>query len=101
MMLNQVRVAWVAALAIAGCVDDEIDPTVDEDTDEQALAKGDPDALVVGFNGGPDQFPYFDRFFAASTASPAARLCHTYVLWNLADQPPGGDPTVNGSRAFL
>jgi hypothetical protein len=64
---------------------------------------GNPAAIDVGFNGGPDQFDYFPDFYGASTVHPGPRLCHTYVVWNVAEQPRGmGDASSPpGSRAWF
>jgi hypothetical protein len=93
----------VALLAFAACVDagDAGDASVDEDSAEEALVAGNPRALDIGFNGGPDQFAYSDLYFAANTGLAGPRLCHTYVRWNLPREAPGGDPTVAASRAYL
>jgi hypothetical protein len=75
------------------------DPNADEQADD--LIAGNPQSLNIGFNGGPDQFPYLDQFFAANTGKATPRLCHTYVAWDLASQPANGDPSVAGTRAWL
>lgn len=74
-------------------------------SDPEALS-GNPKDIDIGFNGaaggfGVDQFRYFPLFFGASSIHPGPRLCHTYVEWNVAEEPPGmgdaGSPA--GKRA--
>jgi hypothetical protein len=64
---------------------------------------GNPADIDIGFNGGPDQFDYFADFFGASSIHPGRRLCHTYVHWNVAQEPPamGNARSPGGSRALL
>ena len=70
-------------------------------SDAQELA-GSPNAINIGFNGGPDQFAFVDEFWNASSVHPGPRLCHTYPSWNVALQHPGqGSVTLPGSRAWF
>lgn len=90
---------WIS-LATAGCIAPT--GTEAEGTTDEALA-GNPADIDIGFNGPPDQFAYTDDFYAASTVHPGPRLCHTYVAWNVAEQPAGmGDSgSKPGERPWL
>jgi hypothetical protein len=90
------------SLPVAGCGATTDDPSAGA---AQALS-GNPDDIDIGFNGaaggfGVDQFQYFPLFFDASPIHPGPRLCHTYVEWNVADQPPamGDASSPAGDRA--
>lgn len=61
--------------------------TAGDDAQSLGEALRSPAAIDIGFNGGPDQFDYFADFFGASTIHPGPRLCHTYVVWNIGQQP--------------
>jgi hypothetical protein len=89
--------ALLASIHVLGCSAADEDAT---STDDEALS-GSPDAINIGFNGGPDQFAYYQDFFGASSIRPGPRLCHTYIAWNIAEQPAGmGDAeSPRGSRA--
>lgn len=112
------RLLHVACLisVAAGCVvgDDEDldgDPDGAGDTGEdggniEVIEAGmiDPANVNVGFNNGyAEQFGYFPTFFNATNAvKPAARLCHAYVQWNVANQAPGtGSVADHSTRAFI
>ncbi len=92
--------ASLVAFAQTACgADSGNDASVADNAD--ALS-GNPKAVNIGFNGGADQFAYYDDFFAVSQhAGP--RLCHTYVVWNVAEQPAGmgNAQSHGGSRAYL
>jgi hypothetical protein len=76
-------------------------------TSESDLS-GNPTSLNIGFNGGADslgveQFGYYSAFFTQSAIHPGPRICHTYVLWNLAEEPDGpadADATAGTRTAF-
>jgi hypothetical protein len=76
--------ALLAALPLASCVGA---PTDDDasDNETEALA-GDLKSINIGFNGGTDQFGYFDDFFKSkgAVAIPGPHVCHWYVPWNVA-----------------
>ena len=91
-----------------GCTDDAgVDPIVPPAVDEppvegpEETAPGDPAALAIGFNAGyADQFDFFGDFY--TVAAPGPRLCHAYVSWNVALQPPNtGSIEDHASRAFI
>jgi hypothetical protein len=78
----------------------------DEQTNEGEQTgeiNGSPESIAIGFNGGPDQFDYWPDFFDVETAKTNARLCHTYLAWNVADEPDGPpDPQArSGTRAWF
>lgn len=92
-------------LALASCVvgDDAVDDSDGDDVAVEALTAGDAHRLNIGFNDGlPGEFDYYNDFFSASAIHPGPRLCHAYVGWDIGTQPPhAGDPTSQGSRAYL
>jgi hypothetical protein len=102
----------LAILALAaGCLagDDEAldigdieDDGEDGEEEDYVPFAGDVKKLNVGFNNGyASQFAYFPQFFSQSVPSPA-RLCHAYVQWNVAHQPPGfGSVADHSTRAFI
>lgn len=94
---------FALALALAGFAAGcgaELDDT-DEGAVESELA-GDVRKLDIGFDGHADQFAYYDDFFDAATVMPGPRLCHGYVAWNIANQPPhAGDAGKQTDRAYL
>jgi hypothetical protein len=65
--------------------------------------------LSIGFNGPDAQFPYEAQFFTAASAynqsigqTPGLRYCHTYISWDVAEQPVGNGPLgTEGSRAWF
>ncbi|HEY4244706.1 MAG TPA: hypothetical protein VGM88_33055 [Kofleriaceae bacterium] len=100
--------ALALASTLAGCFvgDDGDDATVDNsDGDEGGFAPeavGDAHDLRFGFDGPTDQLAYFDDFYGAATVNQGARLCHTYLPWNVANQAPNhGDATSRADRAYL
>ena len=87
--------AYALAAAVAGCA------PVDVDTgDAESELAGDARKLDIGFDGYADQFAYYDDFFGAAKFTPGPRLCHGYVAWNIANQPPhSGDASKQSTRA--
>jgi len=82
-------------------------PTDDGDEDAEALEEGEalsgsPNELIVGFNGGPDQFDYWPDFFGEQTVK-TPRLCHTYLAWNIAGEPaaPADAKADPGTRPWF
>ncbi len=76
--------------------------------DDEAVAEGEalsgsPQAIDIGFNGGPDQFDSWPTYFGAETQSHGAKLCHTYLAWNIADEPavPADAASEPGRRAWF
>ncbi len=94
--MQRSRLPCVLACALLACGDSGIESSTDE------LA-GHPDAIDIGFNGGPDQFAYYDEFLKTSTVpQKGPRICHTYPSWDVALQAPGhGSTALPGSRAWL
>jgi hypothetical protein len=95
--------AWlpvVASLAVLACGSSGSE---DAATSQSEALAGSPEAITIGFNGGADQFAYFDEFRNASSASQhQLRLCHAYPSWDVALQKPGqGSTSLPGSRAWL
>ncbi|HEY5937269.1 MAG TPA: hypothetical protein VIU61_21615, partial [Kofleriaceae bacterium] len=92
---------WLAFSCAADEAPTPKDPDAEDpvETIDEAVP-GDPAALAIGFNAGyADQFDFFGDFYATS---PGPRLCHAYVSWNVADQPPGtGTIEDHASRAFI
>ncbi len=101
---NQARWIRVSSLtmvffALGGCGAPGPDESSTSSTEELS---GSPEAINIGFNGGPDQFAYFTEFWNSSSVQPGPRLCHTYLSWNVALQKPGqGAANEQGSRAFF
>ncbi len=82
-------------LSAAGCAVDDGSIPDDTSPDLEALV-GNAHDIVIGFNsgadsGGADNFRYYPFFFAA-TAHP--RICHTYVMWDVALQSGGNEGRV-------
>lgn len=90
----------VASLLACAAPTDDAD---DEAMEEGEALSGTPQALDIGFNGGPDQFDYWNDFFGAQTVKPGPRLCHTYLVWTVADEPAGAPDAKAkpGTRAWF
>ncbi len=75
----------------------------DESSQNAEAVSGSSLAIDIGFNGGADQFAYYDDFEKASSIRPGPRLCHWYVSWNVGEQAPGmgNGNSPGGSRAYL
>ena len=85
------------AVLVAGCVPVGVDPG-----DAESELAGDVRKLDIGFDGHADQFAYYDDFFGAARYTPGPRLCHGYVAWNIANQPPhSGDASKQSDRAYV
>jgi hypothetical protein len=99
MTLHRLLVALPLVLLAAGCAPGSID---DEDGDiESALVAGDPHKIDIGFDGLVDQFGYFADFYDKNVAADA-HLCHGYIGWNVANQPPQhGDVTDPDARSYV
>lgn len=94
-------VALLAPMTLVACAPAADDSEGTGETDS-ALTGGDPQALEIGFNGPTDQFAYMPKFMQAAKGNSQKKiLCHTYVNWKMADEAPGGDASVDGSRAYL
>ena len=91
--------ACIPLLVVAACGGSQGDDAQSLGEDVTATAA----AINIGFNGGPDQFDYFADFYGASTLHGEPRLCHTYLVWNVADQAAsvGDAQSPGGSRAWF
>jgi hypothetical protein len=95
----------VAALAggalVAGCVAEVAAPPADGDGMIEPHAQT-PDRLNIGFNGDASEFAFHPDWDAATVVQPGARVCHTYISWDVAYQAPQqGSAGDESSRAYL
>jgi hypothetical protein len=104
----RVCIAIALALPLAGCVVGEGGDDGSEDTSNVEFeAAGTPQDINLGFNGaagefGVSQFAFYPDFFnIPGSFHPGPRVCHTYIAWDIANEPEamGNAQSPAGRRA--